>query len=131
MGGKKRSSKRAPVEDGFLKALKALDNQVARELQRSPAEREIHRLQRWEPYERRVEQVSILLLDLLGEEQVQLDSLFITAQAMTKALQIVAHDLGEEGLGKMRTGYCIDTMEKISTDAHRTLALLRDTHNLV
>ena len=116
-----------PLEDGLLRAMKALDNQISREMQRSPEELEKHGVQKWEPHRKRVEHVTSFLLDMLGEQVVELDSMMVLAEAMTKALFLTAQDLEAKGLGKVRTSYCIDVMEKIGNDSYRTLQLLRDT----
>jgi hypothetical protein len=113
------------LEEGLLQAMKAIDNQVARAMQRTPAERDMHGVSKWEPYETRVENSTAFLLNALGEGDVSLDSLLVLAQAFTKALRFASEDLGTEGLGKVRAEYCIDCMQKISNDAAKTLSELR------
>jgi hypothetical protein len=112
------------LEEGLLQAMKAIDNQVARALQRTPAEREEHGIQKWEPYESRIEHVTAFILNELGEGGVSIDSLLVLSQSFTKALRLVSEDLGLEGLGKLRSAYCVDAMEKIQRDADKTLAEL-------
>lgn len=112
-------------EEGLLQAMKAIDNQVARALQRTPAEREALGVQKWEPYESRVEHTAAFILNELGDAAVSLDSILVLSQAFTKALRLAAEELGAEGLGSMRTAYCIDAMEKIDRDAGRALSELR------
>jgi len=43
----KKKPKAPPLEQGLLTAMKAIDNQIAREMQRSPAEREAPGMQKW------------------------------------------------------------------------------------
>jgi hypothetical protein len=113
------------LEEGLLQAMKAIDNQVARSLQRTPVEREELGVQKWEPYETRVEHTVAFILNELGDGEASLDSVFVLSQAFTKALRLAAEDLGAEGLGSMRSAYCIDTMEKIQRDATKALGELR------
>jgi len=118
------NQKYGKLEEGLLQAMKAIDNQVARALQRSPSEREELGVQKWEPYESRIELVTAFILNELGDSEVSIDSLLVLSQSFTKALRLVSEDLGLDGLGKMRTAYCIDAMEKIQRDADKTLAEL-------
>jgi hypothetical protein len=114
------------LEQGLLQAMKAIDNQVARAMQRSPAAREVHGVQKWEPYNTRVESVTAFLLEELGDTSITLDSLLVFSQAFTKALQLVVSDLGREGLGEMRASYCLDAMEKVERDAQEVVASLTE-----
>jgi hypothetical protein len=113
------SEQRGKLEEGLLQAMKAIDNQVARAMQRTPTEREAQGVQKWEAYETRVEHVAAQVLNDLGEQEVALDSVIVLAQAFTKALRLVTHDLGAEGLGTVRAAYCLDAMRKIERDAQR------------
>jgi len=119
------SSQAGKLEEGLLQVMKALDNQIARALQRTPAEREVHGVQKWEPYEARVEHLTTFILNQLGEEAGSMDSLFVLSQAFIKALRLASEDLGPEGLGSMRTAYCVDAMEKVQLDAAKALSGLR------
>ncbi len=116
------------LEEGLLQAMKSIDNQIARAMQRSPAEREVHGVQKWEEYESRVEYIAAFLLQEVGDTNLGLDSLLVCAQAFTKALRLVCEDLGDEGLGKLRAAYCRDAMEKIERDAHLPSSTLSDPH---
>jgi hypothetical protein len=116
------------LEEGLLQAMKAIDNQLARAMQRTPAERDVHGVQKWEPYETRVEHLTAFILNHLGDGDVTMDSLFVLSQAFTKALRFASEDLGADGLGEMRTAYCIDTMEKIERDTGHVLQALRAGH---
>jgi hypothetical protein len=116
------NAKVGKCEEGLLQAMKAIDNQIARALQRTPAERELQGVQKWEPYESRIEHVTAFLLNQLGDSEIAFDSLIVFAQAFTKALRFAAEDLGTEGLGAMRTEYCRDAMQKIERDAGKALS---------
>ena len=58
-------------------------------------------------------------MDALGEGEVELDSLLVLAQAFPKALSLIVGDLGEEGLGKLGTDYCVAAADAICGDAER------------
>jgi hypothetical protein len=118
------SEQNGKLEEGLLQAMKAIDNQVARAMQRSPEERERLGVQKWEPYESRIEHLTAFILSEVGDNSVTLDSLVVLAQSFTKALRLVSEDLGAEGLGQVRSSYCLDAMEKIERDAAKTLAEL-------
>ena len=121
------TQKTGKLEEGLLQAMHAIDSQVARAMQRTPAEREAHGAQKWEPYETRVEHVTAYILNELGDNSVGLDSVLVLAQAFTKALRLAAEDLGVEGLGVIRSSYCVDAMEKVTRDASKALNELRGT----
>lgn len=123
--------KRPPLEEGLITALAAIDTQVARELQRSPAEREVHGVRRWEPYQKRVELVTSFLLNSLGDEEVRVDGLVVLSQALTKALAFLAEDLHPEGLGKVRTEYLLHTFDQLARDARRGEAALKGSPELM
>jgi len=120
-----RSDKLPPLEEGLLKALQALDRQVAREMQRTPAEREAKGVRKWEPLERRVENVTSFVLNSIGEELVTLDSILIVAQSFAKSLYLIAEELGHEGLGEIRSQYCRGAVESIAQDMSRAETLLK------
>jgi hypothetical protein len=119
------NAKADKCEEGLLQAMKAIDNQVARALQRSPAEREVEGVSKWEPYESRVENLTAFILNALGDGSVAFDSLIVLGQAFTKALRFAAEDLGTDGLGAVRTMYCKDAMDRIERDAGKALSELR------
>ena len=118
--------KTPPLQAGLLAALQALDSQIAREMQRNPVEREAHGVQKWEPIAKRVEAVSGFLLDALESQSVELDSVLVLSQALTKSLSIMVQDLEEKGLGKTRTGYALHALESIERDARAGLSTLRN-----
>lgn len=114
------------LEEGLLQAMKAIDNQIARAMQRSPAAREVHGVQKWEPFTSRVEGIAAFLLQELGDTNVGLDSLLVCAQAFAKALQLVCDDLGPDGLGDIRASYCLVAMRNITRDAQLVIDSLSD-----
>lgn len=124
--GRKRNDDLEPFAADLISALHALDGQVAREMQRSPAELERHGVQKWEPYAKRVEKTAAVVLDSIGEERCKLDSVLIMAQAMTKGLSLLIEELGVENLGELRSSYCRAAMIAIERDARNALALLRN-----
>ncbi|MCB0345894.1 MAG: hypothetical protein KDD66_12315 [Bdellovibrionales bacterium] len=115
----KQKEKREPLEEGLLKALQALDRQIAREMQRTPAEREEFGVQKWQPYQKRIELVCALLLNEFGDGNVSLDGFIVLSQALVKSLQLLIEDLGEEGLGSVRSDYCRWALENIQQDCFR------------
>lgn len=119
------SGKTGKLEEGLFQAMHAIDTQVARAMQRSPEERDTMGVQKWEPYDTRVEHVTAYVLNELGDNSVGLDSVLVLAQAFTKALRLAAEDLGSDGLGALRTAYCVDAMEKVQRDAAKALSELR------
>ena len=122
--------KRAPFEENLMKVLAALDAQVAREMQRTPAQRELHGVQKWEPYQKRVELIVPLILNALGDQEISLDGVLVIAQAAAKALLLAVEDLGVDGLGKVRAGYCEAAMQHVATDAQRALQTLCNTQEV-
>lgn len=115
------------MEAGLARCMRSLDSQIAREMQRSPAEREEHGVQKWEPYNTRIERLVTFLLNQLGDEEVTLDSLLVLVQALTKTYSIIVDDLGEEGLGEVRSLYCARACEALSFDIERAAKILRGT----
>lgn len=109
------------LEAGLLQAMQALDNQIARAMQRGPAEREAHGVQKWKPYSVRVERITTTILQELAENNISLDSLLVCAQSFSKALYLLVSELEIEGLGTVRSEYCRDAMQKIRSDADRAL----------
>ncbi len=119
-----RAERLTPLEEGILKTMQALDNQIARATERSPSQREVHGVQKWQPIEERVERTCAFVLDLLGDDQVKLDSLLVLAQSYTKALSLLVEELGPEGLGELRARYSLSAGERISRDARRVEQVL-------
>ena len=108
-----------PLEEALLRACKAIDNQIARELQRSPEERRIHGVGKWAPYEKRVERIAGFLVEALGNHQIELDSLIVLSQSLPKALSMLVEELGSSNLGQQRATYCRAAGESLERDALR------------
>ena len=125
------SNKVTPLEENLRKVLQALDTQVQREMQRSPAQEEVHGVQKWEPYRRRIENLSSFVLNSFADQEITLDSLLILSQATAKSLQLLVDDLGSAGLGEVRRQYCIAAFEALNADAERALAALKSDRTLM
>lgn len=119
------STKLPPLESGLTAALAALEKQIGRELQRTPAQREVHGVTKWHPYQTRVERVSAFLLDYMNENSSNLDGLIVLSQAFAKSLSILSTELDVAGLGETRTSYVLDAFKKIVDDCERARAALR------
>ena len=115
--------KPSPLEAGILSALRSIDNQVARNMLRTPAEREVSGVQKWEPYDQKIELITSLVLENLANRAIELDGVLVLAQAMCKALQMYCDELGQEGLGKMRSEYCSVAFEAIQRNASSGLSI--------
>ena len=121
----KKTEKLEPLEEGLLLAMRAIDKQIAREMQRSPAELEISGVQKWEPIQKRIELVTSILLGFIGSNKRQLDSLLVLSQASTKALRMFVDELGQENIGEIRSAYLEKAFENISRDAREGDASLK------
>lgn len=119
-----KNPQRSPFEESLLKTLSAIDNQIAREMQRSPAELEKHGVQKWSAYEKRVELIVSSVLNALGTEEISLDSILVFSQAMSKTLLLAVEDLGPAGLGKIRAKYCNSVFTAMEGDARRGMGVL-------
>jgi hypothetical protein len=113
---KKNEKETTPLEDGLLRALRALDNQILRETQRDAIGRAEHGVGKDDAIEKRVEQLSTWFLDSLGEADISLEALLVLSRASTKALSLLARDLGSDGLGAIRTRYCLQSLEDLERD---------------
>jgi hypothetical protein len=122
------TEQRGKLEQGLIQAMKAVDNQIARAMQRTPSERDLHGVQKWEPYNTRVENVAAFVLEEIGAQEASLDSLLVFTQGFTKALYLIVSDLGKEGLGSLRASYCLDAMKKVERDAQEVIEALADEH---
>jgi hypothetical protein len=120
-----QQEQRSLLEENLVKVLSAIDTQIAREMQRTPAQREEHGVQKWEPYQKRVELIVSRVLNSLGDQEVTLDGVLVFAQAMSKTLLLAVEDLGADGLGKIRSSYCEAAMQNIAQDVSRGLQMLR------
>jgi hypothetical protein len=111
----------SPLEEALRTAMRAIDNQIAREMQRTPEEMESHGAQKWDPLDKRIELVTSFVLNSLGESETQLDSLLVLSQAFAKSLRLITDDLEADGLGKLRSQYCKVAFERIAEDARKGL----------
>lgn len=106
------------LEAALMRVVQLLDTQVAREMQRTPIEREQRGVQKWEPYRSRGEKVSSLLLEGITEGELQLDGLLILSEAIPRCLRILAEELGEDGLGKIRSSYVKEVFVNLEREIH-------------
>lgn len=114
---KEQRDKLPILEESLLEALKALDNQIAREMQRDAKAQEQHGVQKWEPFQTRIERLCSFLLNCLGDQSIDLDGIIVLTQTFSKTLSLVSDDLGEDGLGKVRSEYVRSTFENLERDA--------------
>ena len=115
----KDQTPRSHHQDLLIRAMRAIDNQIAREMQRSPAELEQHGVQKWEPIEKRAELTVSAVLDSLGGNEIELESVLVLSQALAKVILLVTEDLGSDGLGKVRSEYTREAIRKIARDMQR------------
>ncbi|MBX7138324.1 MAG: hypothetical protein K1X83_10095 [Oligoflexia bacterium] len=120
----KAPPKPPPLEEGLTMAMRAIDNQISRAMQRSPQEQQAHGVLKWEPYAERIELVAAHVLNASANQEVELDSVLVLAQSFVKALMLLAEELGSEGMGKVRRSYCLDAAEKIRSDIDRIATAL-------
>ncbi|HMO17592.1 MAG TPA: hypothetical protein PKA63_05210 [Oligoflexia bacterium] len=120
-----KSNRLPKLEEGLILALQALDNQVKRALERTPAEREESGVQKWKPHEERIEKVCGFVLDNFGEE-IELDSVLIMSQAFVKVLSIICDELGAHGLGDIRSSYVKETLSRLSIEIERSKNIFRE-----
>ena len=123
MSKQKKEPKEEPMIEGLGQMLQAIERQIAREMQRSPEEKERLGVQKWEPFLKRIEKIAAAAVEKLGNQEVGLDSLIVASQAMTTALQLVVEELGREGLGELRTGYCLWASDNLD----RSILRMRQT----
>jgi hypothetical protein len=114
-----------PLQEGLLRAMRAIDNQIAREMQRTPAQRDEEGVLKWKPYETRIEQITAFVLECLGNEDLELDSLLVLSQACARALRLIAEDLGSKGLGKVRSSYVERAVQVIVEEMRRAGDVVR------
>ena len=127
----KKTEKGRPIEEGLIRAMQALDSQIARSMSRDPAEREVHGVQKWEPISERIERICVLVMNALGDNEIDLDSVLVLAQAFPKVLALVSEDLGREGMGEIRTGYCLAAADSFEVDCEKVRNVLKGPANLM
>lgn len=113
------------LETNLLALLHNLDTQVARAMQRTPAELEEEGLNKQSIYLEKIEKISQIVLSAVADTTNQLDSLLILSQALSKALFLIVEELGQENLGKTRSLYCLQALENIEHDVGRGLNELK------
>lgn len=116
--------------EGLGQMLKAVERQIAREMQRSPEERERLGVQKWDPFLDRIEKIAAASVEKFGTQQVGLDSLIVASQALTTALQLVVEELGREGLGELRSAYCMWACENLERSILRIQSTLSEGNHL-
>ena len=124
---KKENLPGEPLFDGVHRSLRAVDSQIAREMQRTPAEREVHGVTKWSPMSKRVELLSAFFLDHIGdpalsEDAFSFEALLVMAQSTVKALSLIVQDLGEVNLGDLRSTYARDALNTMQFDVERALS---------
>jgi hypothetical protein len=119
-----KSAKKPVLEDSLLTALKAVDNQIARAMERTPAEREVHGVQKWKPIDDRVERICELLLSEYGQSY-QLESLLVFSRAFVKSLSMICDELGSDAFGEIRGGYVKECFRVIEGDVERGRAVFK------
>ena len=118
------------LEASLLTVLSALQNQIDREMQRNPQEREKKGVKKWEPFEIRVERVAGFVVESLSENKISLDSIIVLSQALSKSLQIAVTEIGKDGLGKTRSEYCLHAARQLTRDAKEIELVVNDTYSL-
>jgi hypothetical protein len=122
----KTQPKLPPLQESILTTMHALDQQIAREMQRTPEELEAHGVQKWEPYQKRIEALTTLILEQVGENRFSLDPLLVLVQTFSKAMQLLITEIGAEGLGKVRAEYCTTALSQVLRDCEKGLSTLRE-----
>jgi hypothetical protein len=128
---KKKSKKEDPLEQSLLRVMSLINNQIAREMQRTPAELDKEGVKKWEPYTKRVELVTSLILTLIGEQALELDSLLVLARSVAKALYLLTDELGTDSLGTVRTAYFAGAAREIEDDMRKLLGITDEDRPLV
>lgn len=118
------------LDESLLRALELIDSQISRAMERTPAQREESGVQKWKPLEERVEKLSTLILDNFGE-RVELDSVVVLTQVFTKVLSIICQELGEEGLGTMRSEYVKNTLSLLDIEIQRAGVVFKTNTDLL
>ncbi|RMG39692.1 MAG: hypothetical protein D6719_12715 [Candidatus Dadabacteria bacterium] len=127
------TKKKAPhsLEEHLLRAMRLIDNQIAREMQRTPEERETEGVLKWTPYKKRSELLTSVILNAVGENSVKLDSLLVLLDSSAKALELLMSDLGSSGLGSVRSAYCQETIRAVQESMRRALQNIDDQRQLM
>ena len=113
-----RNAKLPPLEAGLLTAMHSLDNQILRAMQRDPDELDKQGVQKWEPYSQKANQIASFTLEAFANRRIELDSILVLAQAFSSVVERVVHELGEDGLGNLRTLYVLSALNNITSSMH-------------
>jgi hypothetical protein len=111
-----KGKKQLSMNDHLTRFLELIDSQIAREMQRTPAERSLHGVQKWQPIATRVERVASHVIEEFSAGNVKLDSLIVAMESFARILRILVEELGEGGIGKVRAGYCRESFKNIDRD---------------
>ena len=117
-------SKGENLQQHVLASLHALDAQVARAMQRTPKEREEHGVEKWQPFQERVERITGVVLQGFADEACKLDGVLIMAEAYAKSLRMLVEELEKEGLGEVRSRYCEVAFSNIERDVRAAKKVL-------
>lgn len=118
------------LDESLIRALELIDSQIARAMERTPEQRDVGGVQKWKPLEERVERISTLLLDYYGD-RIQLDSVVVMSQVLVKVLGIVCQEMGQEGLGEVRSIYVQDALKKLEIEIQRSLGVFKQEQGLL
>ena len=118
------------LDESLIRALELIDSQIARAMERTPAEREVSGVQKWKPFEERIERLSGLLLDNFGE-RVQLDSVVVLSQVMVKVLSILCQEMGSDGLGDVRGQYVQEALKLLEIEIERSIAVFKEEKGIL
>jgi hypothetical protein len=113
------------LDESLIRALELIDSQIARAMERTPEQREKAGVQKWKPLEERIERLSTLILDNFGEK-VQLDSILVMSQVMVKVLGLLCQEMGQEGLGELRSLYVQESLKILEIEIERSIAVFKD-----
>ncbi|NBW39866.1 hypothetical protein EBR25_02565 [bacterium] len=114
------------LEQALSRVLETLDAQVAREMQRTPAEREQRGVLKSEAHKKRSEKVSSHILEGISQGEFGLDGALILAEAIPRCLRILAEELGEDDLGKVRSTYLRELFLELEREAELGQCALGD-----
>ena len=127
-----KKQKGVSFDESLVGAMQCLDKQVARDVNtRRPQETAEQGVQKWRAHSERIESTTTLILDSIGDKEIDLDSVLILAQSFTKALSFISSDLGEAGLGDVRTQYCLEAFRAISRDCYNAESGLKDNNEML
>ena len=118
------------LDESLIRALELIDSQIARAMERTPEQREKSGVQKWKPLEERIERLSTLVLDNFGE-RVQLDSILVLSQVMVKVLGLLCQEMGQEGLGELRSSYIQEALKILEIEIERATGVFKDDKSIL